>query len=379
MIRSRLVQAAACLLFLAGCSHARAGVPPSDPSVAGESITFPHGAPQLSSLALEQVTVQPPANERLFARLAWDDDVTARVFTPFAGRVRRLLVDVGTRVRKGEPLAELESPDFGQAQADARTAMSALRLADSDCQRLQDLFDHGAAARKDLEAAEAERARAEAERARAQARLSSAGAGVDSVNGIFLLRSPISGTVVERNLTAGQEVRPDQMLANQPSLCLPLFVVSEPSRLWIDVDAAETDLNLLRAGMPIHFTTAAYPGRTFEGRIDVVSDAIDPDTHMMRARGTVNNADRLLKSEMLVTAEVPRRSPAAASVPSQAVFLKGDRHYVFVETRPGTFTRREVWVSEEQDSRILVSRGVQAGERVVSEGSILLEQLLEGA
>src|SRR5215470_8726613 len=147
--------------------------------------------------------------------------------------------------------------------------MSELRLADDNCERLQDLFDHGAAARKDLEAAEADRARASAERARALARLASCGAGSDSVSGIFLLRSPIAGTVVERNLTPGQEIRPDQMLASTPTLYSPLFIISEPSRLWIDVDAAENDLNLLRPGTAIRFTSSAYPGRTFPGRIDV--------------------------------------------------------------------------------------------------------------
>jgi cobalt-zinc-cadmium efflux system membrane fusion protein len=379
MIRNRLLKLAALLVLVAGCSHARASEPDSDPNVKGETITFPRGAPQLSSLALEQVTVGTPSDARLFARLTWDDDVTARVFTPFAGRVQRVLVDVGQRVKRGEPLAIVESPELGQAQADERTAVSELRLADDNFERLKDLFDHGAAARKDLEAAEADRARASAERARALSRLASCGAGSDSVSGIFLLRSPISGTVVERNLSPGQEIRPDQMLANAPTLYSPLFIISDPSRLWINVDAAENELGLLRPGTPIRFTSSAYPGRTFPGSIDVVSDAIDADTHMARARGTVHNPDLMLKSEMFVTAEVPGRAGAAPSVPSQAVFLKGDHHYVFVETSPGTFTRREIQVGSEENSRILVSRGVNPGERVVSEGSILLEQLLDGA
>jgi len=161
--------------------------------------------------------------------------MTARVFTPFAGRVHHVLVDVGGRVRQGEPLAIIESPELAQAQDGERNTRSALRLTDENCQRLRALFDYGVATGEDLERAEANRARASADHQRALARLSSFGVGSDSVSGIFYLRSPIAGTVVERNLTPGQEVRPERM---RSSLYSPLFVI-EPSRLWIDVDAAE--------------------------------------------------------------------------------------------------------------------------------------------
>ncbi len=367
----------ALALACCGCARQPAAEVASDPRVVGDRISFPKGSAQLTALRTEPAGQDAATSTRLFGRLTWNDDVTARVFTPFAGRVRRVLVDAGQNVTRGQPLAEVESPDFGQAQADARAAESALRLAESNRARLHDLFDHGAAARKDVEAADAEAARAGAERARARSRLASCGAAADSVTGLFLLRSPITGAVVERNLTPGQEIRPDQMLANAPQLFAPLFVISDPSRLWIQIDAPEQEATVLRPGSPFRFASTADPGQWFEGRIDHVAEAIDPVTHTVRGRGAVANPRRLLKAEMYVTVELPGRATAAASVPARAVFLKGDRHYVFVQDSPGTFTRREVRVGSEEDTRVLVYGGVASGQEVVTDGCILLQQLLD--
>ncbi len=372
-----LLALAAVVLLLDHCSAPSTGSPLPDPRVAGERITFPADAPQLGALSVAWVDHESDASTRLFGRLAWDEDATVRVFTPFAGRVRRVLVDVGGPVAKGAPLAEIESPDFGQAQADMRTADGAERLAESNLARLRELYDRGAAPRKDVEAAEAESARATSERARARARLASYGAAADSVDGVFLLRSPIAGTVVERTVTPGQEVRPDQMLANAPQLFSPLFVLSDPSRLWVQIDATESEMACLTPGAPLRLESGAFPGRPFQGRLDRVSEAIDPVTHTVKARGIVPNPYRRLKAEMFVSVDVPSRATSDVSVPSPAVFLKGDRHFVFVEERPGTFVRREVDVSAERDHRVLVSAGVRAGERVVTDGCVLLEGLLD--
>ncbi len=364
-------------LVLAGCRSASGSDPAPDPQVAGERIRFPAGAPQLGSLTVQPVSGEGADAARLFGRLAWDEDATVRVFTPFAGRVRRVLVDVGRPVAKGTPLAEIESADFGQAQSDLRAAESAARLAESNRARVHELYDNGAAPLKEVEAAEAEAVRASSEMARARARLAAYGAAADSVDGVFVLRSPMAGTVVERNVTPGQEIRPDQMLANAPQLFSPLFVLSDPSRLWLEIDATATDLAALSPGARFHFESRELPGRRFEGRIAVVSDEIDPVTHAVKARGVIANPDHSLKAEMFVSVEVPMRAGHAVSVPSPAVFLKGDRHYVFVEETPGTFVRRQVDVSAERDTQVLVSAGIRPGERVVTDGCVLLEQLLD--
>ncbi len=377
-MRTRILLLVGCLAAgTAGCRAKDTADAPPDPAVHGDAIRFPQNAPQLASLVVHPAGVEQSATTRLFGRLTWDDDVTVRVFTPFGGRVRRVLVDVGQPIARGTPLAEVESADFAEAQAEARTSESDERLASSNLARLRELYEHGAAPRKEVEAAEAEVERAVSQRARARARLTAYGASCDSVDGVFVLRSPIAGVLVQRSVTPGQEVRPDQMLANARELFAPLFVVSDPSRLWIVIDTPEDQLGCLGAGTPLRLASSAFPGRDFAGRVECVSGAVDPDTHTLTARGLVDNRSRLLKAEMFVGVDVRAPSARQVVVPAQAVILKGDRHFVFVEESPGSFKRREVQVGAEHDSRVLVSTGVRPGELVVTDGGILLQQLLD--
>jgi cobalt-zinc-cadmium efflux system membrane fusion protein len=367
------------LLLVVGCSRDQKPTDGPQASASNGTLTLPTNSPQLRALTIEPVAAHKAPSVPLAGRLIWNDDATVRVFTPFAGIVRKLLVDLNQPVAKGAPLAEIQSADFGQAQADARKAEGEFRRADLNLNRVRDLFEHGAAPRKDVESAEADFAAAQAERDRAEARLAIYGATATATNQDFLLPSPLEGILVERNVTPGQEVRPDQMLANLPQVTMPLFVVTDPSRLWIQIDATELELPCLRPGREFAFTSHAFPGQTFTGRVDAVSEFIDPSTRTIRVRGTVDNASRLLKAEMFVSVLLPGEEAAGTQVPAKAVFLSGDKHYVFVEKEPGQFARHEVQIGAEQDGRVLVLAGVRPGERVVTDGCILLQQALTQA
>ena len=367
----------ALCLMLAGCHPAKNEPEVPEAKVNGDTVIMATNSPQLAALTIEPVGAEQPAFVPLTGRLVWDEDATVRVFTPFAGIVRKLFVDLNQPVTKDMPLAEIQSPDFAQAQSEARKAASDLRRANQNLTRLRDLFEHGAAPRKDLESSEADYASAQAEQDRAETRLAIYGSTTTSTNQSFLLPSPLTGILVERNVTPGQEVRPDQMLANMPQFTAPLFVVTDPSRLWIQIDATELDLPHLRPGRELTFNSRAFPGQVFTGRVDTVSEFIDSNTRTIKVRGTVDNAARLLKAEMFVSVTLPDGQTPGASVPAKAVFLNGDKHYVFVEEQPGQFARREVQIGPEQNGRVLIMAGVQLGQRVVTDGCILLQQLLK--
>ncbi len=372
-----LVVLSVFVVALGGCRSTTGNSADPAPRVSGVSIQFPAGSPQLHALSLEPVRSVIQDGETLNGRLVWNETATARVFTPFGGRVRRVLVEAGESLRAGAPLAEVESAEFSQAQADARTADADLRLAERNLARLRELYESGAAPLKDVEAAEAERTRAASQSEHCRSRLAAYGAGADSVTGVFVLRSPINGTVVERNLTPGQEIRSDQMLANAPQLFSPLFVISDPTRLWVDLDASEAQLPALRPGRAFLLSTDAYPGQTFPGRLQTVSQAMDPTTRTLKARGAVENPGGRLKAEMFVSVRIPGDAVAGANVPAKAVFLHGRRHFVFVEQGAGRFVRQPVTVGQEVDGHMLVTAGLAPGERVVTDGCILLQELLD--
>jgi len=374
-----------CLLALAWLALACGTGTKTDelpgPQVEGDHVVIAEGSPQLAALSLDEARPRSTPVRQYTGRLAWNDDVTVRVYSPVAGRVRDVKVNVGERVTGGQTLASISSPDFGQAQADARAADGQLRLAERTLARQRDLFAHGAAARKDVDAAEADYARAVAEQQRTQAHLRLFGARDTTVDQLLPLRSPVAGMIAERAVSPGQEVRPDQILASEAQVLRPLFVVTDPTRLWVWLDVAEVDLAQLQPGESISLRARAYPDRRFDGVIDLVGASLDPATRTVRVRGSVANPEGLLKSEMYITADVTdgEGAPPGVELPSKALFLEGEQRFVFVEEAPGRFRRQPVTVGPERGGRSAVLEGVKAGQRVVTEGNLLLEQLVNGA
>ncbi|WP_371323496.1 efflux RND transporter periplasmic adaptor subunit [Dechloromonas sp. ZY10] len=294
-------------------------------------------------------------------RIVWDEERTVRVVPQVAGRIQRVAVAVGQAVKAGETLAWLSSPDYGQARAELRKAEAAYRLAQQNLVRQRELREAGVIAEKDWQQSEAEAAAARAERERAQRQLASLGGEADS----YPLKAPLAGIVVERNLNPGMEFRPE-------AGALPLFVITDPARLWLQLDAGEADLAALKPGEELSLEVKAYPGERFAGVIRHVADFVDPATRTLRVRGEVANPDRRLKAEMFVRASIRLPAGQALSVPSGAVFLQGERRYVFVEEAAGIYRRQAVSVGRERNGRLEILGGLEAGVRVVSEGNLHL-------
>ena len=367
--------------WLAGCSKAPESIADTgDPKVDGEIIAFPTNSPQLGTLAVEAATSAPALATRFAGRVVWDDNITTRIYSPFGGRVIRLAADVGEEVSTNSTLALVGSPDFGQAQADARRAAGDFQLAERNLNRVRALFDHGAVAQKDFHSAEADFTRAKSERERTESRVRLyGGAEGGEVDQLFHLTSPVSGVVVERSANPGQEVRADAMLANSDKLSAPMFVVTDPARVWVLVDVSEQDLAAVKLGQRITVRSRAFPGETFSGTIGKVASSLDLATRMVRVRAAVANPDRRLKAEMLVSVELAGASLSGIEVPTKAVFMKGESHFVYREDSHGRFSRQPVKVGAEHGGRIVVTEGLKSGERVVSDGCLLLEQIREDA
>lgn len=333
-------------------------------------LRYPAGAPQLAYLRVEQAEASPvPSLEPLHGRIAYDDNVTARVSSPIAGRVVKIGAQAGDKVAAGQPLLWLDSPDYAQALADLHKAEADLRLKQLALVRAKMLFENEVLARKDFEAAENDvhQSVAEAERARARFHnLNPGGAGREG----FALRAPLAGIVTERQANPGSEVRPDA-----PA---PLFVVTDPARLWAIVDLPEKDLGKVRAGQPVSVEVDAYPGERFPAKILAIGDVVDPATRRVVVRCQLSNEKRLLKPEMYARITPSAEGAPLPRVPNPALVTEGLHTYLFIETEPGVLEKRRVVLAFRGQEASYVKEGLAAGERVVTAGALLLNAELAG-
>ena len=308
-------------------------------------------------------------------RVTFDDLKVGHVMSPVTGRVSRIEAQPGQRVKKGDTLAVIESPDVGSAFSDVEKAHADLISAEKDFNRQKELFDVHAGSQRDLEAAQGNysKAKAEFQRASKKAQLLRAG-GASSGGQSYTLRAPIGGEVIARNVNPGAEVQGQY----SGGTVLELFTIGELDTVWIMADLFEMDVGRVKQGTECLVKVVAYPGRVFKGIADWVSDTLDPATHTAKVRCKLDNADRGLKPEMYATAALAVDRQRTLALPRSAILHLGDQTMAFVELGKSPdgrvrFERRPVSVNEELGGEFLpVVRGIAAGERVVVSGAILL-------
>ena len=365
-----LATAALLAALLGACNEPAQKGAGAQPRVDGQAVIFPPGSPQVSALLSKKVEPRREAVLRFNGRLVWDEDRTVRVFSPLAGRVRSIAVQLGQSVRAGQALAVVEAPDLGMAQSEARRAEQDDALARKSLARVQELYDAGVAPAKDLQAAQADAARAAAERARTQEKLRLYGSASGAVDQRFRLGTPIAGVVVERNVNPGQELRADAQGDKG------LFVVSDPAHLWFVLDVAEADIGVVKPGAEVRIGATMLGGDTLTGRITNIADFVDPQTRTVKVRGTLDNAERRVKAETYISALLTVPAARGFVVPTAAVYLRGEQHYVFVDAGDGRYVRKPVRLGPTSEGHQVLLEGVAADEKVVVDGSLLLERLL---
>ena len=334
------------------------------PAAANDTLHYKAGAEQLSYLDIAPVEeLAAPTMQALPGKLAFDEDVTVRVFSPVTGRVTELVAKPGAAVKAKDVLAWLSSPDFAQARADARKAQADLAMKQKALSRAKQLADLGVLARKDFEGAQADLGQAQAELDRAQSVLKNLDPTGNDAR--YALRAPIAGIVVDRTINPGQEV--------QPGAANPLFVITDPAKLWTTFELSEQDMAKVHNGQAIRIDVDAMPNARFAGHIIYVGAALDPATRRIAVRAEVDQPDSRLKPEMFARiSPVEDDAPKEIAVLNSALVSIGLHHYVFVEESPGTLKRREVQLGVIGERVAYVKSGLKAGERVVTRGAVLL-------
>jgi cobalt-zinc-cadmium efflux system membrane fusion protein len=357
-----------------GCSHA----PPT-------TLTDlpPKGEVWLSPEQIHEAHIQVAAAEtrpiasRIITggRIAFSDNLVSHVFSPVNGRVIKIEADFGLRVKKGQALATIESPDLGVAYSDLLKAQADLEAARHDYQRQKELYEAHAVSESLLEQATDGFHKAEAEMQRAQLKATMLHAPrSEVVRQQFVLRAPIDGEVVGRSLNPGAEI---QGMLSGANMASELFTIGSLDQVWLLADLYEVDLGKVRTGDKVEISTVAYPGKTFAGTVDYVSEVLDPLSRTARVRCTIDNRERKLKPEMFVTASVTSGTRPGLALPRSALLKLGEQAIVYVQigrTEAGLFrfAPRPVAAGDEDTDWVEILHGLASGDQVVTDGAILL-------
>jgi cobalt-zinc-cadmium efflux system membrane fusion protein len=346
------------------------------------------------------LTIEPVA-ERTFraetvteGKVAVDEDRSTPVFSPYAGRVMKLMVRPGDNVVQGQPLFVIEAADTVQAQNDFITAMtalnkakSALALAQIQDTRAKDLFEGKAVPLKDYQQTQANLIQAQNDLRSSQTALEATrnklrilGLTDEAITAFqekgridpnTTINSPISGTVVQRKVGPGQYVN--------SGASDPVFVIGDLSTVWLIAFVRETDASRVSVGQEIAINVLALPGRTLTARINYVAAAIDPATRRLLVRATIDNKDGALKPEMFANVTIYSAGDhPALGVPKQALIYEGNQVRVWVAHEDKSIELRQIKTGLANGDLVEVEGNLKPGERIVTKGSLFIDRAASG-
>jgi cobalt-zinc-cadmium efflux system membrane fusion protein len=312
------------------------------------------------------------------AAIELDGDRVAKISGRTSGRLVKIAASQGDAVKSGQALAWFDSPELGQAWAEYAKAKGRANLARKSLEREETLFSKKISPEKDVIRARQELAEAEADLSFAHEKFHLLGVDIEQFekkqagdqHPLIAVTSPISGSVIERTATQGEVVSPDKTL----------FTVADLSKLWVIIDIYEKDLGRVEKGTAVKVSTTAYAEKSFRGYISYLGEVMDEKTRTVKARVEVKNANRLLKPGMFATVTIDAKgaqTEKAILLPEEAVFLDGSKNYVFIQTAPEKFERREITAGRTLGKRLEVPRGIKQGELVAVKGAFILKSELK--
>lgn len=374
-IAAALVAIAVLAVWLGG----RAFGPHEAPLAAAPSPpgTFRASPQQLKTLTVEVVQTHAFVSEELTeGKIAVNGDRATPVFSPYSGRVTRVIAGLGDTVKPGAPLAMLEASEFVQAQNDLKSAAAQVKLARINDARKHALYDAKGGSLQDWQSAQADLTTAETTLNSVRNRLSILGKSAADITAleqartidpVATLSAPIAGVVVDRQVGPGQYL--------QSGSGTPVFTVADPSSVWLLANVREADAGLVKLGQPVEVHVLAYPKRAFKARVTYVAALVDSMTHRLPVRAEIDNRDGALKPEMFANFRIltsdASESPA---VPEAAAVYEGEAAHVWVLKDDGLLEFRPIHTGRSNGGLIEVLDGLKPGEKVVTKGGLFIDQ-----
>ena len=314
---------------------------------------------RLQVLTLVDTPIRPALS--VPASVAFDDLKTSTVMPLVSGKVEKVLVHEGDRVKAGQPLLVIASPDASDTAANLVRDQATLTNKQAVLRRDRDLYEHKAISQEELESAQLDVTSAQASVADdlAHAKIIGGGKRAD------VLRAPVSGLVVSRQVSAGNAVSAG---------ATPCFVITDPTALWVIAQLYQDDVGRVSRGDGVTVTSPVLTA-PLKGQVAYIGAGIDPDTHTIPVRIEVSNPGGLLKAGMYVSARIqPSQAQRGLVVPHAAVLRDDDNlPFVYVQTTPGTFARRHVELGSPVDDGQVIAGGVKPGEQVLASGAVFVQ------
>ena len=344
----------ALLLLPVGCDRSESTPQNSTPKQQVIETTVVHRRQMASQLVLPARVVAIPTR-------------MVHIYPLISGRVLSLRILPGQQVRKGEQIGGLQSSDAGQARADFEKAKIEAARADLQLTRAKELLAHDVMAQKDYDDLKALDQTDHAELERARQALHVLGFNENSTSDIVPIVAPISGVVLDVGTGAGE-------LQRSLDNATPIATIADIKSIWIVGDLYPRDQATVRIGQPASITVNGYPGLVLQGAVQNISDAVDPVTLTLKVRVVLPNPGYRLKPDMYANMTLTTQTREVIVVPSTAVIRDGSEAFVFVETAPGKYDRRNITLGDTEADNDEVTQGFDDGDKVVTAGAEFLRQ-----
>jgi membrane fusion protein, heavy metal efflux system len=348
------------------------------PAAAVPPGTFRATPQQLKTLTVEAVGLHGFVSEELTeGKIAVNADRATPLFSPYSGRVTRVVAGLGDTVKQGAPLAAIEASEFVQAQNDLATAAAQVKLTRINESRKHALYDAKGGSLQDWQQSQADLTAAVTalnavrNRLRILGKSESEIAALESagtMDPVATLRAPIAGVVVDRQLGPGQYLQAGSGTA--------VFTIADPSNVWLLANVREADSGKVHLGQAVEVHVLAYPNRVFRARVTYVAALVDPATHRLPVRAEIDNRDGALKPEMFAAFRILTGDAAESpAVPESAIVYEGDAAHVWVAGADGLLAYRAIRTGRNDAGLVEVVEGLKPGERIVTKGGLFIDQV----
>jgi membrane fusion protein, heavy metal efflux system len=298
----------------------------------------------------------------LTGQVDFNQDHVNKIFPFISGTIQNVNAVLGDFVNQGQVLGVIKSPEMAGYSNDLVNAESNLRVAAKNLEKTKDMFKSGLASLTDSLGAEATYQQAESELNRVNRVLSINGG---NTQGEFQIKAPISGFLVEKNVTNNTSIRADN--SNN------LFTISDLKNVWIWANVYESNINAIHMGDNVDVTTLSYPGRVFKGKVDKIMNVLDPTNKVMKVRVSLNNPDYVLKPQMFASVTVTStENKEAICIPSHALYFDHSQYYVLVYKDRADVQITPVTVINSIGDKTYISSGASVGDRIIGSEVILI-------